>query len=89
MTFQRDEHKVYASSDQVFNKGDQNYVRIYYSGEPLEANRPPWDGGFNWSKTENGDHWIGADTHQSNRPECNRAHSATDEHGCRRRDPAR
>ncbi|WP_448567337.1 M1 family metallopeptidase [Thalassotalea ganghwensis] len=31
---------------------------ISYSGSPREAVRAPWDGGFVWSKTSNGDDWI-------------------------------
>ncbi|MCB0282934.1 MAG: M1 family metallopeptidase [Calditrichaeota bacterium] len=34
-------------------------VSIHYSGEPPEAKRPPWQGGFNWSKDENGNPWVG------------------------------
>ena len=40
-------------------KGDQGVFRVYYSGKPVEAQRPPWDGGFVWEKDRNGDPWIG------------------------------
>jgi len=33
-------------------------VRIAYSGQPHEARRAPWDGGFVWSKTPDGKPWI-------------------------------
>ncbi len=34
-------------------------ARIDYGGKPTVAKRPPWDGGFNWSKTDSGQPWIG------------------------------
>ncbi len=34
-------------------------VRIEYAGKPQVAERPPWDGGFNWSRTDNGKPWVG------------------------------
>ena len=33
-------------------------VEIQYSGIPREAVRAPWDGGFVWSKTSEGENWI-------------------------------
>ena len=29
-------------------------LTVYYGGIPVEAVRPPWDGGITWSKDENG-----------------------------------
>ena len=39
--------------------GDSVTVRIEYAGTPAEAERPPWQGGFNWSKTDGGEPWVG------------------------------
>lgn len=33
-------------------------ITIYYSGTPVEAKRPPWDGGFTWTKDSNGKDFI-------------------------------
>src|SRR6185503_18515178 len=33
-------------------------VMVRYGGPPREAPRPPWDGGFVWSKTKSGAPWI-------------------------------
>ena len=33
-------------------------VTVRYGGRPREAPRPPWDGGFVWSRTPSGAHWI-------------------------------
>lgn len=40
-------------------KGTKGSFRVFYEGAPTVALIPPWDGGFVWSKDENGDHWIG------------------------------
>ncbi|MDP5230693.1 MAG: M1 family metallopeptidase [Cellulophaga sp.] len=38
--------------------GDSNEIIVHYSGNPKEAVRAPWDGGFSWKKDENGNHFI-------------------------------
>ncbi len=38
--------------------GTSDQVTIYYEGTPIEAVRPPWDGGITWSKDENGDPFV-------------------------------
>lgn len=38
--------------------GNTFSVTINYSGTPKEAPRPPWAGGFTWSKTKDGQPWI-------------------------------
>jgi len=40
------------------NIGDFNEIKVYYSGNPKEAVRAPWDGGFSWKKDENGNDFI-------------------------------
>lgn len=40
------------------NVGDFNEIIIHYSGNPKEAVRAPWDGGFSWKKDENGKHFV-------------------------------
>jgi aminopeptidase N len=39
-------------------KGDEYEITIYFSGKPLEAKNPPWDGGFSWKKDSNGKDFI-------------------------------
>ena len=34
-------------------------IKVKYSGKPVVAEKPPWDGGFVWSKDENNKDWIG------------------------------
>ena len=38
--------------------GDKNQLTVLYSGNPQEAQFPPWDGGFTWSTDENGKHFV-------------------------------
>lgn len=38
--------------------GDFNEIVVHYSGNPKEAVRAPWDGGFSWKKDDNGKHFI-------------------------------
>ncbi len=38
--------------------GSRKSLSITYSGVPREAQFPPWDGGFTWSKDSNGNHFV-------------------------------
>lgn len=38
--------------------GSVHEVTVFYSGKPREAKRPPWDGGFQWTKDKDGNHFI-------------------------------
>ncbi len=49
-------HFITLKTDQ--NIGDINAIEIHYKGNPKEAIRAPWDGGFSWKKDENGKDFI-------------------------------
>ena len=38
--------------------GSTNSVRIYFSGTPTEGKRPPWSGGWTWTKDSLGRPWM-------------------------------
>jgi aminopeptidase N len=38
--------------------GQEAMVRVYFSGRPRVAPRPPWDAGFSWSTDSQGPPWI-------------------------------
>jgi aminopeptidase N len=38
--------------------GNTESVIVYYQGNPKEAIRAPWDGGFSWKKDKNGNHFV-------------------------------
>jgi len=46
--------------DSEIRVGDLVNVKVFYSGKPLEAKRPPWDDGFVWEKTKDGSDWVSA-----------------------------
>lgn len=39
-------------------KGKEYQLSLFFSGKPKEARRPPWDGGFTWTKDSNGKDFI-------------------------------
>jgi aminopeptidase N len=51
-------HAPRTFGDSVFGNGTEFVVTVLYGGVPREAPRPPWDGGFVWSKTKSGAPWI-------------------------------
>ncbi len=40
------------------NIGSINTLEVFYEGNPKEAIRAPWDGGFSWKKDNNGNDFI-------------------------------
>ena len=57
VAFEQKEDKIFINSANGFEKGNQK-VLIDYNGIPPVAIKPPWDGGFTWSKDSNGNDWI-------------------------------
>ncbi|MFK7834401.1 MAG: M1 family metallopeptidase [Winogradskyella sp.] len=53
---ERNAHFITLKSNQTI--GDVNSIEIYYKGNPKEAKRAPWDGGFSWKKDKNGKHFV-------------------------------
>jgi aminopeptidase N len=49
-------HFVQLIKDQ--NIGKTESIVVYYHGNPKEAIRAPWDGGFSWKKDKNGNHFV-------------------------------
>ena len=49
-------HFVKLIKDQHIGKTET--VIVYYQGNPKEAIRAPWDGGFSWKKDKNGNHFV-------------------------------
>jgi aminopeptidase N len=42
----------------IQNIDDINSIDVYYEGNPKEAIRAPWDGGFSWKKDQNGNNFV-------------------------------
>jgi aminopeptidase N len=39
-------------------KPQENFLTLYFHGKPVEAKRPPWDGGWIWKKDKDGNPWM-------------------------------
>ncbi|HEX5342192.1 MAG TPA: M1 family metallopeptidase [Duganella sp.] len=50
--------RLYLTLPQPLPAGARTTVRIQYHGVPVSAKRAPWDGGFTWSETADGQPWI-------------------------------
>lgn len=57
VSFNQHDDKIFITSATGFEAGSQN-VLIEYNGIPPVAIRPPWDGGFTWTKDVNGNDWV-------------------------------
>ena len=57
VAFTQEDDKILMTSSSGFEIGNQK-VLIEYNGIPPVAIKPPWDGGFTWSKDSNGNDWI-------------------------------
>ncbi len=58
LKFERRGGKIWIDFPQMQKVGTQFAVRVSYGGKPRVAPRPPWVGGFVWSKTKDGQHWF-------------------------------
>ncbi|MGI8786973.1 MAG: M1 family metallopeptidase [Pyrinomonadaceae bacterium] len=58
LKFERREGKIWISFPKMEKTGETVEVRVAYDGKPKVAPRPPWVGGFVWSKTADGQPWF-------------------------------
>lgn len=58
LRFERREGKLWIAFPKTKKAGEEVRVKISYGGKPRVAPRPPWVGGFAWSKTKSGQHWF-------------------------------
>ncbi len=54
----RDSNAFFVTLPSLLPKGSKHAIRIAYSGHPLTALRPPWDGGFTWGSDSAGNPWV-------------------------------
>lgn len=59
LSFKHENGKIKIDLPEEVMKGNSFTVKIYYGGKPRVAEKPPWDDGFTWTQTENGEYWIG------------------------------
>lgn len=58
LTYTQTESKLFVDLAQTAQPGESASVTVFYAGIPIEAERPPWDGGFTWEQTPSGKPWI-------------------------------
>ena len=58
LNFTREGSAFFIEIEEVQKPGDINEITVHYSGKPLVAARPPWDGGFTWTQDSNGKPFV-------------------------------
>lgn len=58
LPYEREYGAVFIKFPRVMEKNSLAEITFYYSGKPIEAKRPPWEGGFTWTKDEQGNPWV-------------------------------
>ena len=61
VSFTQGDDKIFITTAKGFEVGSQK-VSIEYNGIPPVAIKPPWDGGFTWTKDKNGNDWVAINT---------------------------
>lgn len=56
--FKREFNAVFVDFQQTIPKGSKESFTVFYSGNPIIAKTPPWDGGFIFSKDKSGNPWV-------------------------------
>ena len=59
LAFRRESNAVFVDFPAEVQVGHHGVLHIRFSGVPIAASRPPWDGGFVWKKDGNGQPWVG------------------------------
>ncbi|MEO0469858.1 MAG: M1 family metallopeptidase [Bacteroidota bacterium] len=57
--FRREFDAVMVQFPSQIRENSKHMLEVMYSGSPVEAVKPPWDGGFIWKKDERQRDWIG------------------------------
>jgi aminopeptidase N len=57
VSFNQHDDKIFITAAKGFEIGNQKVI-IEYNGIPPVAVKPPWDGGFTWTKDTNGNDWV-------------------------------
>lgn len=59
LKYNRDFNAVFLDFPEVLNAKTNQSITFYYSGKPIIARNAPWDGGFVFTKDNQGKPWIG------------------------------
>lgn len=58
LTFKRDGNAIFIHFQNALQINKKYSITIKYEGQPRKAVRPPWDGGFSWTKDPSGNPWV-------------------------------
>jgi aminopeptidase N len=58
LLFQREFAAVFITLPKKLKKGSMSMIEVFYSGKPVVAKRPPWQGGFTWEHDKEGNPWV-------------------------------
>lgn len=58
LNFSREGSAFFFELEEEQVTGDVNELMVHYSGKPIVAARPPWDGGFTWTEDSNGKPFV-------------------------------
>lgn len=58
LKFSREFNAVFVEFPETIRKSSRQSFTVFYSGTPIVAKNPPWDGGFIWSRDKSGNPWI-------------------------------
>lgn len=58
LAYTREFGAVFISFPKPLKKNSVQKITVYFSGKPIVAKNPPWDGGFIWKKDEKGLPWV-------------------------------
>lgn len=56
--YKQDGDFIWIKTNKNFKKGEKYTIDVTYSGNPTIAKRAPWDGGWVFTKDENGNPWM-------------------------------
>lgn len=56
--YKRENDFIFISSKKAFKKGEKYAIEVFFSGNPTLAKNAPWDGGWVFSKDQQGNPWI-------------------------------
>jgi aminopeptidase N len=58
LPFKREFNAVFVSFPKTIKKAAKESFTVFYSGNPVIARNPPWDGGFMFNKDKSGNPWV-------------------------------
>ena len=58
LDYSREFGAVFIRMPEKLNQGTFHQIVFYYSGKPIVAKNPPWDGGFIWKRDKEGNPWV-------------------------------